>query len=63
LFSEYRHVVAFGLVNVVVVAMLAAPMIDGFASLWYVYAAVASGAIALDMRFAKAHRTAPYSST
>jgi hypothetical protein len=40
----------------VVVVMLAVLTADGFASLWCVYAAVSAAAIALHLRFAKAHR-------
>jgi len=60
LFSGYRHVVVFGLANLVVVGMLATLTLDGFASLWCVWAAVTAGAIALHMRYAKPHRAAPY---
>ena len=60
LFSAYRHVVLFGLVNIGAVAILAVLTMDGFASLWCVYAAIAAGAIAFHLRFAKAHRAMPY---
>jgi hypothetical protein len=60
LFSGYRHVELFGFANLVVVALLARLTLDGFASLWCGYAALASGAIALHMRYAKPHREAPY---
>ena len=60
LLSGYRHVVVFGLANLVAVAVLARLTADGFVSLWCFYAALASGAIALHMRFAKPHRAQPY---
>jgi hypothetical protein len=60
LFSGYRHVVIFGLANLVAVVILARLTADGFASLWCFYAALASGAITLHMRFAKPHRAQPY---
>jgi hypothetical protein len=60
LFSGYRHIVVFGLGNLAVVVVLAALTADGFASLWCVYAAISSGAIALHMRYAKPHRAEPY---
>jgi hypothetical protein len=60
LFSGYRHVAIFGVGNLVVVIVLAGLTADGFASLWCVYAAISAGAIALHLRFAKAHRAAPY---
>lgn len=56
LVSGYRHVAIFGLGNLVVVVFLAVLAADGFASLWCVYAAVSAGAIALHLRYAKAHR-------
>jgi len=51
--SGLRNVVWFGAVNLVAVIVLARLCANGFASLWCFYAAVASGAIALHMRFAK----------
>jgi hypothetical protein len=56
LLSSYRHIVLFGIANLVAVAVLARLTADGFASLWCMYAAVASGAIALHVRYAKSHR-------
>ena len=53
LLSSYRHVVIFGIANLIAVAVLARLTIDGFASLWCAYAAVASGAIAAHMRWGK----------
>jgi hypothetical protein len=43
----------FGAVNLVAVIVLARLCANGFASLWCFYAALASGAIALHLRFAK----------
>jgi hypothetical protein len=60
LFSGYRHVLIFGLANLVAVAILARLTVDGFASLWCGYAALSAGAIALHMRYAKPHRATPY---
>jgi hypothetical protein len=61
--SGYRDIVIFGLANLVAVVILARLTADGFASLWCFYAALASGAITLHMRFAKPHRDRPYSLT
>jgi len=58
--SGFRHIVIFGLANVVAVAILARLSADGFASLWCFYAAIACGAILLHMRYAKPHKAAPY---
>ena len=63
LVSGYHHIFIFGVVNLVVVVILARLTADGFASLWCFYAALASGAISLHMRFAKAHRANPYALT
>jgi hypothetical protein len=49
-FSGYRRLAVFGLVNLVAVAVLAHLAIDGFASLWCGWAAVTSGFIALYLR-------------
>ena len=38
------------------VVFLAVLTADGFASLWCVHAAISAGAIALHLRYAKAHR-------
>jgi hypothetical protein len=59
LLSGYRHVVIFGLVNLVAVAVIAKLTVDGFASVWCGWAAVTSGAIALHMRFAKPRHATP----
>jgi len=45
LFSGYRHILIFGLANLVAVAILARLTVDGFASLWCGYAALSAGAI------------------
>ena len=58
--SGDRHVVVFGLVNVVAIAVIAGLIADGFASVWCGWATVSSGAIAVHMRFAKPHRAHPY---
>ena len=58
--SGFRHIVVFGLANLVAVVVLARLSADGFASLWCFYAALACGAIMLHMRYAKPHRATPY---
>ncbi len=63
LVSGYRHIFIFGVANLVAVIILARLTADGFASLWCFYAALASGAISLHMRFAKPHRANPYALT
>jgi hypothetical protein len=63
LLSGYRHILIFGVANLVAVGILARLTADGFASLWCFYAALASGAISLHMRFAKPHRANPYALT
>jgi hypothetical protein len=60
LFSGERHVVFFGALNLVAVAVIAKLTVDGFASVWCGWAAVTSGVIALHMRFARPHRALPY---
>ncbi len=60
LFSSYRHVVLFGAVNLLAVAVIAKLTVDGFASVWCGWAAVTSGVIALHMRFGRPHRAMPY---
>jgi len=50
------QLVWFGAVNLVAVIVLARLCANGFASLWCFYAALASGAIALHLRFAKARK-------
>lgn len=58
--SGFRHIVIFGVANVVAVVVLARLSADGFASLWCFYAAIACGGILLHMRYAKPHRATPY---
>jgi hypothetical protein len=60
LFAGERHVVLFGAVNLVAVAVIAKLTVDGFASVWCGWAAVTSAGIALHMRFARRHRAMPY---
>jgi len=60
LLSSDRHVVLFGLINVVAIAVIAKLTVDGFASVWCGWAAISSGAIAAHMRFARPHRDSPY---
>lgn len=50
LLSGYRYVVAFGMVNLVAVVVLAMLARSGFASLWCAWAAVTSGMIVLHLR-------------
>jgi hypothetical protein len=50
LLSTNRILVRFGLVNLVAVFVIAAFVIEGFASLWCAWAALASGAVALHLR-------------
>ena len=50
LLSGFRHVVIFGVVNLVAVIVIAKLTVDGFASVWCGWAAVTSGVIALHMR-------------
>jgi len=61
--SGYKHIVIFGLGNLVAVVVLAVLTADGFASLWCFYAAVTSGAISLHLRYAKPHKDRPYALT
>jgi hypothetical protein len=63
LVSGYKHIVVFGLANLVVVVVLAKLTADGFASLWCAYAALASAAISLHLRLGRAHRETPYALT
>jgi hypothetical protein len=50
IFSTNRVLVRFGVVNLVAVVVLAIFVIEGFASLWCAWAALASGAFALYLR-------------
>jgi hypothetical protein len=51
--SSYRDVAVFGVVNLIAVAVFAKLAIDGFASLWCAWAAVASCAFAVHLRYAR----------
>jgi len=55
LLSGSRPVVVFGVVNLIAIAIIAQLTFDGFASVWCGWAAISSGAIALQMRL-KGHR-------
>jgi hypothetical protein len=55
LFSGYRNVAVFGVVNLVAVIIIARLTISGFASVWCGWAAVSSAAITLHCRLAKPH--------
>jgi hypothetical protein len=57
MFSGYRHIALFGVVNLIAVAALARLAIEGFASLWCAWAALTSVAIALHLRFGTDRRT------
>lgn len=57
LFSGYRRLALFGLVNLVAVAVLARLTIGGFASLWCAWAAVTAGFIAVQLRSVEPHRS------
>jgi hypothetical protein len=50
LLSTNRILVRFGLVNLVAVVVIAIFVVEGFASLWCAWAALASGAVALHLR-------------
>ena len=50
-FSGYRQIAIFGVINLIAVAILAKITIDGFASLWCGWAALTSIAIAYQIRF------------
>jgi hypothetical protein len=52
--SGYRHVVLFGVVNLIAVVIIARLTISGFASVWCGWAAVSSAAITLHCRLAGA---------
>ncbi|MGH2810592.1 MAG: DUF6629 family protein [Actinomycetota bacterium] len=56
LLSGYRHVVVFGAVNLAAAATFAALLSAGFISIWCVWAALASGAIALHLRLTQHDR-------
>jgi hypothetical protein len=57
IFSGYRHIAIFGVINLVAVAIIARLTIDGFASVWCGWAALTSLAIAAHIRFARPHET------
>ena len=50
LLSTNRFLVRFGVVNLVAVVVIAIFVVEGFASLWCAWAALASGAVALHLR-------------
>lgn len=50
LLSTNRFLVRFGLVNLLAVIVIAIFVVEGFASLWCAWAALASGAVALHLR-------------
>jgi hypothetical protein len=52
LMSGYRHVVLFGVLNLIAVVIIARLTISGFASVWCGWAAVSSAAITLHCRLA-----------
>jgi hypothetical protein len=51
--SSYRDIAVFGIVNLVAVAVIARLTIDGFASLWCGWAALASAAFAVHLRYGR----------
>jgi len=55
--SGYRYLAGSGWVNLLAVAILARLTIDGFASLWCAWAAVAAGVIAIHLRSGDPGRT------
>jgi len=57
LFSGYRAIALYGIVNLLAVVVIVKLTADGFASVWCGYAALTSGAIALYMRRPHAART------
>jgi hypothetical protein len=54
-FSGYRQIAIFGVINLVAVIVIARLTIDGFASVWCGWAALTSIAIALHIRFGRPH--------
>ncbi|MCW2855171.1 MAG: hypothetical protein JWR52_786 [Marmoricola sp.] len=50
LFAGYRHIAAFGVLNLVAVGVIAYLTVDGFASVWCGWAAITSIAIAWHLR-------------
>lgn len=59
LLSRWHNVAAFGLVNLLAVAVLARLTTDGFASIWCGWAAVTSLALAVHMRYPPAGAVPP----
>jgi hypothetical protein len=57
IFSGYRRIALFGVVNLIAVAVVARLTIDGFASVWCGWAALTSCAIALHLRYTGPHRS------
>ncbi|MGD9794011.1 MAG: DUF6629 family protein [Acidimicrobiia bacterium] len=57
--SGYRNVAIFGVVNFVAVVVLANLTIEGFASLWCAWAALAAGALAAHLRWSGPTRSIP----
>jgi hypothetical protein len=55
LLSGERHIVAFGVLNVIAIVIIAKLTIDGFASVWCGWAAICSGAIVLQLRLKEHH--------
>ena len=55
LFSGSRRIVIFGIVNLIAIAVIARLTIDGFASVWCGWAAISSGAIAIQLRVKEKH--------
>ncbi len=55
LLSGYRHVVIFGIANLIAVVIIARLTASGFASVWCGWAAVSSAAIALHCRLGRPH--------
>ncbi len=53
LLSGHRILIMFGVANLVVLPLILLLTVDGFASLWCAYAALASGVIALYMRLGR----------
>jgi hypothetical protein len=51
--SSYRDVAVFGVVNLIAVAVFARLAVDGFASLWCAWAAVAACAFAVHLRYGR----------
>lgn len=63
LLSGYRSIVWFGIANLVAVVVLARLCADGFTSLWCLYAALVSAAIALHLRRTVTRSSEPALST